>query len=67
MASVTITEKKGRFIKPCPGTPKHVCCGYWIIDFAHGCPLECSYCILNYYYGRGNITLYRNTDKLYEE
>jgi spore photoproduct lyase len=67
MVSFSIEEKIGRFIKPCPGTPKHTCCGYWIIDFAHGCPLECSYCILNHYFGRGNITLYRNTDRIYEE
>jgi spore photoproduct lyase len=67
MVSFSIAEKKGKFIKPCPGTPKHTCCGYWILDIAHGCPIGCSYCILNHYFGKGNITLYSNTDKLFTE
>ncbi len=48
--NIKLIENKGKFIKPCPGTPKHVCCGYMIIDFAHGCNLGCKYCILNYYF-----------------
>jgi len=61
------TENKGRFIKPCPGTPRYVCCGYKIIDFAHGCNLGCSYCILSNYFGNEPPTIYKNTDKLFSE
>jgi spore photoproduct lyase len=60
-------ENKGRFIKPCPGTPRYLCCGYKIIDFAHGCNLGCSYCILDNYLGNEPPTIYKNTDKLFSE
>jgi spore photoproduct lyase len=61
------TENKGKFLKPCPGTPRYICCGYKIIDFAHGCTLGCSYCILNHYFKNEPITIYKNTDKLFYE
>ncbi len=60
-------ENKGKFIKPCPGTPRYLCCGYKIIDFAHGCNLGCSYCILSSYLGNEPPTIYKNTDKLFSE
>jgi len=42
----------------CPGTPPHlgpgvrddhICCCYYIIDLVSGCPMDCSYCILQSY------------------
>ena len=60
-------DNKGKFIKSCPGTPKHVCCGYQIIDFAHGCTLGCTYCALNYYDNFDTPFVYQNLDKLYRE
>ena len=62
-------ENPGRFIKPRPGTPDHVCCGYTIIDFAHGCDLGCSYCILDSYFNDDTHipVLFKNTDRLFEE
>ena len=60
-------ENKGSFIKPCPGTPRHVCCGYMIIDFAHGCNLGCNYCILNYYFKNKPMEVYSNVEDLLEE
>jgi spore photoproduct lyase len=65
--NVKIGDNHGRFIKKCPGTPHHVCCGYNIIDFAHGCTLGCSYCILNYYFHGSTPILFRNREKLFEE
>jgi len=64
---VTFEKNKGNFIKPCPGTPAHVCCGYKIIDFAHGCTLGCSYCILKYYFKNKPITVFTNRKKLFKE
>ncbi len=61
------TDKKGSFIKPCPGTPKHVCCGYKIIDLAHGCNLGCTYCILNYYFQKNILTVFTNREKIFYE
>jgi len=60
-------ENKGRYIKPCPGTPRHVCCGYQIIDFAHGCTLGCTYCALNVYSYSGTLTVFNNREKLFSE
>ncbi len=60
-------DKKGKFIRPCPGTPRHVCCGYQIIDFARGCNLGCNYCILNYYSNYDTLTVFQNKEKLYTE
>ncbi len=60
-------NNKGRFIKPCPGTPNYVCCGYQIIDFAHGCSLGCTYCILNYYFKNEPVTIFKNRKKLFDE
>lgn len=59
-----LIKNKGKFVKSCPGTPNHVCCGYMIIDFAHGCDLGCSYCILNYYFKNKPLEVYSNIDDL---
>jgi len=65
--SINFIENKGKFIKPCPGTPKHVCCGYQIIDFAHGCTLGCTYCALNVYSYSNTLTVFSNRGKLFSE
>ncbi len=62
--NVVVYKNKGKFIKPCPGTPGHICCGYMIIDFAHGCNLGCTYCILNYYFKNKPLELYSNIEDL---
>jgi spore photoproduct lyase len=62
-----MVDKKGNFIKPCPGTPRHVCCGYYIIDYARGCNLGCTYCILDYYKNNKELTLFQNIKNLYTE
>jgi spore photoproduct lyase len=64
---IRLGDRKGRFIRPCPGTPHHVCCGYRIIDIAHGCHLGCSYCILTHYFKGGERVVFRNWGKLFEE
>ena len=67
MADAVIKENRGRFIKPCPGTPNHICCGYQIIDIGRGCDLGCSYCVLASYFGRSRPALFRNTGRLFLE
>jgi spore photoproduct lyase len=44
-----------------------VCCGYRIIDIAHGCHLGCSYCILNHYFKGAETVVFRNWRKLFVE
>jgi spore photoproduct lyase len=54
-------------VRTCPGTPKHVCCGYRTIDLIEGCPLSCSYCILRGYLNNPGITVRGNTGAIIEE
>ncbi len=62
-----ITEFSGNFIKDCPCTPKHVSCLYKNINFAYGCPLSCSYCILQHYINYPTLTLFSNMEKIKDE
>jgi len=54
----------GRFFRNCPGTTRYLCCGYRIFHFGEGCPLDCSYCILQAYFNRPGLKLWAN---LWEE
>ena len=54
---------KGEFLKPCPGTRKYICCGYQILNVATNCPLNCSYCILQYYFNNPHLRVYTNLEK----
>jgi spore photoproduct lyase len=47
--TVFITPRKGRLLKRCPGTSSYVCCGYRVLNLVTGCPLDCTYCILQLY------------------
>lgn len=51
---------KGSFFKPCPGTKSYFCCGYKIFHFGEGCPLDCSYCILQVYLNRPGLKIWAN-------
>lgn len=55
-----ILEFKGEFIKPCPGTKNYLCCGYQIFHVGEGCPLDCSYCILQLYLNRPGLKVWGN-------
>jgi len=65
--NIIISENKGDFIKKCPGTRDFICCDYYIIDLIFNCPLGCSYCFLNAYSESGDIIIYTNLDRLFEE
>lgn len=55
-----IMEFKGEFIKACPGTKNYLCCGYRIFHIGEGCPLDCSYCILQLYLNRPGLKVWGN-------
>lgn len=59
-----ILHYKGEFLKPCPGTKNYLCCGYQIFHIGEGCPLDCSYCILQLYLNRPGLKVWGN---LFEE
>jgi spore photoproduct lyase len=62
-----LTRFYGRRLKPCPGTSRHICCGYYVINTITNCPMDCSYCVLQGYLNNPFLTLYTNWDDLLEE
>ncbi len=60
-------KHKGLFLKPCPCTPRHTCCGYNFLNIATNCPIDCTYCILQDYLGPSPITIHCNTDDMLTE
>lgn len=62
-----LRRHKGRFVKPCPGTRKYLCCGYYVLNLVLGCPFGCVYCVLPDYYGHRGLTIFVNLeDALWE-
>jgi spore photoproduct lyase len=54
-------------VRDCPGTRKHICCGYKTIDLIEGCPLSCSYCILRGYLNNPGIAVRTDLGAVIEE
>jgi spore photoproduct lyase len=46
---LTLSSIRGEVLKKCPGTCGHICCNYYVVNLYIGCPLNCSYCILQAY------------------
>lgn len=52
-----LTAHKGRAFKMCQGVGEgHLCCHYRVLDLVSGCPMECSYCILQDYLANNPVT-----------
>jgi spore photoproduct lyase len=62
-----LCRNRGRFLDACPGTQLYRCCGYWVLMPGAGCPIDCSYCVLQAYLNNPLITLYANTDDMMAE
>jgi len=65
--NLLITRFYGRRLKPCPGTSRHICCGYYVVNAITNCPSDCSYCVLQGYLNNPFLTLYTNWDDLLSE
>ncbi|MGQ9578396.1 MAG: radical SAM protein [Candidatus Aminicenantales bacterium] len=61
---IYLTLARGRFIKACPCSPQVIGCGYLVINSVLGCPVDCSYCVLQAYLTDPWITILVNEDKL---
>ena len=65
---ILLTEKQGHVVKQCPGTDRQYrCCNYHVINQTSNCPIDCSYCILQFYLNNPVTTVYANSDKLFTE
>jgi len=62
-----LTKGKGNRVKPCPGSPGRICCGYWVINAMLQCPMDCHYCILQDYLTVPAMTLYVNEEDVRRE
>jgi len=65
--SLLLAVQKGPFLRPCPGTPDYLCCGYQVLQVAVGCPLDCTYCILQGYVNVPATTVFVNVEDLLAE
>jgi spore photoproduct lyase len=65
--TLQVLEYSGEFLKPCPGTTHHICCGYQILNVAANCPLDCSYCILQSYFNEPNLRIFANLEERIQE
>ncbi len=63
---MVLTYHKGDAFKPCQGIGnEHLCCNYRVIDLVSGCPMDCSYCILqSYLYNNPRTTVYVNIEEI---
>ena len=65
---ILLTEKEGHTVKQCPGTDRtYRCCNYHVINQTSNCPIDCTYCILQFYLNNPVTTVYANSDKLLSE
>jgi spore photoproduct lyase len=64
---VDFVETKGDVVRDCPGTRNHICCGYKTIDLVEGCPLSCSYCVLQAYIKAQGIKIRKDMDGILAE
>ncbi len=64
-----LTTHRGVPFKPCQGIGEgHLCCSYRVLDLTSGCPMDCSYCILQSYLANNpRTTVYVNIESMLSE
>ena len=65
--SIYLAEFQGKFFEPCPCTQEYFNCGYWNLHPMSGCPIDCSYCILQGYLTAYPIQVYLNLEDLFSQ
>ncbi len=64
---IRLMKRKGVFVKPCPGTREYVCCNLEIIHIGQGCPMDCRYCALQFYFNKPVMEIFVNQDDMISE
>lgn len=62
--ALVLAKQRGRFLEKCPGTKEHICCNYFTLNIAVGCPFDCTYCFLQSYSNNPYYTIYTNLDDM---
>jgi spore photoproduct lyase len=65
--NVALSPYKGRIVEDCPASRGMRCCRYRVINLISGCPIDCSYCILQGYLNRPTIFIYPELEKIFAE
>ena len=65
---ILLTQQQGHTVKECPGTDRQYrCCNYHVINQTSNCPIDCTYCILQFYLNNPVTTVYADTENLLDE
>jgi len=64
---LVLAKQRGRFLEKCPGTKEHICCNYYTLNTAVGCPYDCTYCFLQSYSNNPYYTIYTNNEDMLAE
>jgi len=62
-----LARNKGQFLKNCPATREYQCCDYSVISSGLGCPIDCTYCILQAYLNNPFQSFFVNIEDLFAE
>ncbi len=62
-----LAKQRGSFFEKCPGTKEHLCCNYYTLNIAVGCPFDCTYCFLQSYTNNPFYTVYVNLEDMLAE
>jgi spore photoproduct lyase len=62
-----VTRHVGAVLRPCTGrTDSLICCNLRVVTQTVGCPLDCSYCILQRYQNRSQIVVRADPEQILE-
>ena len=63
-----LSHSKGDIVKDCPGTSHdYLCCRYRVINQTQNCPLNCTYCILQFYLNYPATVIFTNVEEILRE
>jgi len=65
--NLALSPYRGRLVEACPASPGARCCRYRVINLVSGCPLDCSYCVLQGYLNRPTIHVFPDLEKVFRE
>ena len=59
-----IDKVKRPVVRPCPCAIGHQSCNYIVISHILNCPYNCSYCFLHTFYGKDDIVVLKEEEKI---